>query len=149
MLKIYIEKVNHGKNFSKPQYETSFSSGVDLKAGINKTIKLKISEIKLIPAGIKVIIPKGYEGQIRSRSGLALNHGISVLNSPGTIDSDYRGEIGIVLINLGKSVFKIDPGMRIAQLVFTPVIKCIIEETKIDSFETKRNRKGFGSTGLN
>ena len=148
MLKIYFEKVNHGEKFEKPKYETPFSSGMDLKAAINQTIKIKITEIKLIPSGIKLIIPQGYEGQIRSRSGLALNHGITVLNSPGTIDSDYRGEIGIILINQGKSVFQIEPGMRIAQLVFSPIIKCAMEETKINSFETKRNKKGFGSTGV-
>ena len=148
MLKIYFEKVNHGIKLEKPKYETSFSSGMDLKAAINQTVEIKVDEIKLIPSGIKLIIPQGYEGQIRSRSGLALNFGIVVLNSPGTIDSDYRGEIGIILKNHGKSVFQIEPGMRIAQLVFASVIKCTMEETKINSFETQRNSKGFGSTGL-
>ena len=105
MLKIYFEKVNHGRKFEKPKYETPLSSGMDLKAAINQTIKINITEIKLIPSGIKLIIPQGYEGQIRSRSGLALNHGITVLNSPGTIDSDYRGEIGIILImNLNNKI---------------------------------------------
>ena len=148
MLKIYFEKVNHGIKLEKPKYETSFSSGMDLKAAINQTIEIKINEIKLIPSGIKLIIPHGYEGQIRSRSGLVLNNGITVLNSPGTIDSDYRGEIGIILINHGKSVFQIEPGMRIAQLIFSPIVKCTLQETKINSFETKRNEKGFGSTGI-
>ncbi len=149
MLKICIEKVNIGSNFSFPKYETPDSSGVDLRAAIDNQIKIDTQEIKLIPAGIKLIIPEGYEGQIRSRSGLALNHGITVLNSPGTIDSDYRGEIGIILINHSKCSFLIKPGMRVAQLVFSPVIKCNFKEINIDKYKTKRNKKGFGSTGIN
>ncbi len=148
MIKILVEKTRQGKNFPIPKYETDFSSGVDLIAAIKKPVEINTGEIKLIPAGIKLKIPEDFEGQIRSRSGLALKFGISVLNSPGTIDSDYRGEIGVILINFGKNKFLIEPGMRIAQLVITPILKCIFTEEIINSSETKRGRNGFGSTGI-
>ena len=148
MIKVSIEKTKQGKNFPLPKYETDFSSGVDLIAVINKSIEINTGEIKLIPSGIKLKIPKGYEGQIRSRSGLALKFGISVLNSPGTIDSDYRGEISVILINQGSKNFLVEPGMRIAQLVFAPIIKCIFTEKMIKTSETKRGKNGFGSTGI-
>ena len=148
MIKIIVEKTTQGKNFPIPKYETDFSSGVDLIAAINKPIKIKTTDIRLIPSGIKLKIPQGYEGQVRSRSGLALKFGLSVLNSPGTIDSDYRGEISVILINHGKKNFLIDPGMRIAQLVITPISKCLFVEEVINTLETKRGSGGFGSTGI-
>ena len=148
MIKITVEKTNLGKNFPVPKYATDFSSGVDLMASINKPIKINVADIKLIPSGIKLKIPQGYEGQVRSRSGLALKFGISVLNSPGTIDSDYRGEISVILINHGKKSFMIDPGMRIAQLVIIPISKCLFVEEVINTLETKRGSGGFGSTGI-
>ena len=147
MIKILVEKTREGKNFPIPKYATDFSSGLDLIASINKPIKINIGDIKLIPAGIKLKIPEGYEGQVRSRSGLALKFGLSVLNSPGTIDSDYRGEISVILINHGKKCFLIESGMRIAQLVIAPISKCIFAEEVINTFETKRGKNGFGSTG--
>ena len=148
MLKIIIEKVSNSKNFDLPKYQSENSSGLDLAANINHTINLNKSDTVLVPTGIKLKIPKGYEGQIRPRSGLALNHGITILNSPGTIDSDYRGEIKVLLINHFKKTFSIKPNMRIAQIVFSSVSKIKFELDLINSFETSRSHKGFGSTGV-
>ncbi len=147
MLEFCIQKVNEGKNIPLPTYKTEFSSGLDLHAAIKKPLLLNSRDFKLIPSGIKIEMPTSYEAQIRSRSGLALNHGITVLNSPGTIDSDYRGEICIIIINNSFKTFKILPGMRIAQLVFAPIVRPILKEKNIKTFETKRNKMGFGSTG--
>ncbi len=147
MSKFFIQKVNEGKNIPLPKYKTEFSSGLDLHAAIQNPIFLKSRDFKLIPAGIKIKIPKDYEAQIRPRSGLALNYGITVLNSPGTVDSDFRGEIKIIILNNGVKTFKILPKMRIAQLVFSPIIRPILEEKNFEAFETKRNEMGFGSTG--
>ncbi len=147
-MKIIIEKTKYGKKFPLPKYETEKSSGVDLLAAIKNPIIMKIGDIKLVSTGIKLSIPVGFEGQIRSRSGLALSYGLSVLNSPGTIDCDYRGEIKVILINQGKHKFKIEPGMRIAQLVIMSVTNYFFEEGCVSSFETKRNKSGFGSTGI-
>ena len=130
-----------------PSYESRDAAGLDLKAGINDTIKLLPNTHLLVPTGLVIEIPKGYEGQIRPRSGLALKHGITILNSPGTIDSDYRGEIGVILHNLGNETFLIEKGMRIAQIIISPVFKA---EIKIvcEINETGRNTSGFGSTGI-
>ena len=147
-MKILIEKINYGKKFPLPKYETKNSSGLDLLAAIKNPIIIKKGNIELIPTGIKLKVPNGYEGQVRPRSGLSLSHGLSVLNSPGTIDSDYRGEVKIILINHGKNDFKIEPGMRIAQLVIMFVPNFFFKEGNVTSFKTKRNRSGFGSTGL-
>ncbi len=147
-MKILIQKTKVGKKFPIPKHQTENSSGVDLLAAIDDPIMLNIGEIKLIPTGIKLTIPKGYEGQVRSRSGLAFHNGISVLNSPGTIDSDYRGEIKVILINQGKVVFQVKPGMRIAQLVITNVPNWFFEEGIVKTYETKRNKNGFGSTDI-
>ena len=129
-----------------PSYESRDAAGLDLKAGINDTIKLLPNTHLLVPTGLVIEIPKGYEGQIRPRSGLALKHGITILNSPGTIDSDYRGEIKIILFNHGNSDFIINNMDRIAQMVLLPVHKMDLEE--VDSLpETLRGKGGFGSTG--
>ncbi len=131
----------------KPHYASENAAGIDLSAGTPKNIAIKSNEYQIIPTGIQIEIPQGFEGQIRPRSGLALKHGLSVLNTPGTIDSDYRGEIRVLLINLGKDDFLITPGMRIAQLIIAPVLKASIKF--VDMLETKseRGEKGFGSTG--
>ncbi len=144
-----IERVNFGKNFPLPKYETKFSSGMDLFAAISKSITINPGEYKLIASGIKIKIPEDFEGQIRPRSGLALKYGVTVLNSPGTIDSDFRGEIGIILINHGKEKFFVKSKMRIAQLVFQPIIRPKLKEKKLCQFNTSRGKKGFGSTGVN
>ncbi len=144
MVKILINKLEKGVKL--PTYKTSGSSGMDLMAYIKKKISIKPGKISLIPTGIRVAIPKNYEIQIRPRSGLAAKKGISVLNTPGTIDSDYRGEIKIILINLGKKLFIVNPGDRVAQMVLCPVATGKLKEVKILP-KTLRGKKGFGSTG--
>ena len=148
MLKIIIEKVSQSENFYLPKYYSENSSGLDLVADINDTVNLKQNEIFLTPTGIKLKIPRGYEGQVRPRSGLALNHGITILNSPGTIDSDYRGEIKVILINHSAKKFVIKPNMRIGQIVFSPIVKVQLKLGAVNIIETKRSSRGFGSTGL-
>ncbi|MGB0657097.1 MAG: dUTP diphosphatase [Flavobacteriaceae bacterium] len=129
-----------------PHYATALSAGMDLRAYIEGPITLKTLERKIIPTGLSIALPKGYEAQIRPRSGLAAKHGISVLNAPGTIDADYRGDIGVILVNLSQEDFTIAPQDRIAQLVIAPYIKVEwqIVETLPDS---ERGSGGFGSTG--
>ena len=132
----------------KPQYESQEASGLDLKAGINKNIIIRSKDILVIPTGMVLEIPFGYEAQVRPRSGLAAHNGISVLNSPGTIDSDYRGELKVILINLGKLDFSVEPGMKIAQLIIAPTIRAEIKLVTEISSKTDRGDRGFGSTGL-
>ena len=144
MVKILIKKIQ--KNISLPEYKTGGSSGMDLLASIDKAITLAPGEKQLIPTGIAVAIPKDFEIQIRPRSGLAAKNGISVLNTPGTIDSDYRGEIKVILINLGKESFIINNNDRIAQMVLCPIIKGVLEEV-VELPATVRGSGGFGSTG--
>ena len=146
-IEIKIEKVEGCEDLSLPITASKFSSGVDLLSAETTDIVLKPGKIKLISTGIKIMIPKGYEGQIRPRSGLALKHGITVLNTPGTIDSDYRGIVKVILINLGEEDFKIRRGDRIAQLViqkiFFPNFKIVGTLDK-----TKRGEGGFGHSGI-
>ena len=144
MVKILVKKFD--KKIKLPTYKTSGSSGVDLVAFIKNKITLLPGKIVMIPTGIAVKIPKNYEMQIRPRSGLAAKKGISVLNTPGTVDSDYRGEIKIILINLSNKPFAINSGDRIAQMVLCPVIKIKFKEIK-NLPKTLRGRGGFGSTG--
>ena len=144
MVKILIKKIK--KNISLPEYKTEGSSGMDLLASIDKAITLAPGEKQLISTGIAVAIPKDFEIQIRPRSGLAAKNGISVLNTPGTIDSDYRGEIKIILINLSKKSFVVKSGDRIAQMILCPVAKGRLKEVK-NLPKTVRGKGGFGSTG--
>ncbi len=144
--KIKVKVKQIVKNFPLPAYQTEDSSGLDLYAAIGGPILIQPGEIKLIPSGIMLSIPSGYEGQIRPRSGIALKYGITVLNTPGTIDADYRGEVNIILINMGKQSFRINSGDRIAQLVFNRVIKAEFELAE-ELDETWRNDGGFGHTG--
>ena len=133
------------KNIILPEYKTDGSSGMDLMANVEQTVKILPGEKKIISTGIIVAIPEQYEIQIRPRSGLAAKSGISVLNTPGTIDSDYRGEIKVILINLGKDIFEIKKNDRIAQMIVCPIIKVELEE--VESLpETVRGKGGFGST---
>ena len=134
-------------SFSIPEYETHNSAGLDLSAAIENEIVLKPLERILIPTGFSIALPDGHEAQIRPRSGLALKNGITVLNSPGTIDADYRGEIGVILINLGDQDFTITRGMRIAQMVVSQYTR-IRWEIVDDLSTTARGEGGFGSTGL-
>jgi len=143
MVKLLIKKLH--KNIILPEYKTDGSSGMDLMANVEQTVKILPSEKKIISTGIMVAIPKQYEIQIRPRSGLAAKNGISVLNTPGTIDSDYRGEIKVILINLGKYTFEINKNDRIAQMIICPIIK--VELKEVESLpETIRGGGGFGST---
>nr|AAU82484.1 dUTPase [uncultured archaeon GZfos17G11] len=143
--KIKVKVKQIVKNVPLPAYQTEDASGLDLYAAIGDPILIQPGEIKLIPTGIMLSIPSGYEGQIRPRSGIALKYGITVLNTPGTIDADYRGEVNIILINMGKQTFRINSGDRIAQLVFNRVIKAEFELAE-ELDKTQRNGGGFGHT---
>lgn len=129
-----------------PVYGTEEAAGADVRAFLSTPLLLMPLERKLIPTGLRFSIPKGYEIQVRPRSGLALKHGITVLNTPGTIDSDYRGELGIILINLSSEPFTVEPGMRIAQLILAPVIQASFKPSKTLE-TTARGAGGFGHTG--
>lgn len=140
-----VKIVNQSKN-PLPRYSTVDSSGMDLQANIDEPVKLKPLERSLVPTGIFIELPTGYEAQVRPRSGLTLKKGITVLNTPGTIDSDYRGEIGIILINLSNETVEITPGERICQMVVSRVEKIELEETSQIN-DTARSSGGFGHTG--
>lgn len=143
---INIEIQPLSENFAKPFYASEEASGMDIYACINREIILKPMEWKLIPTGFAMSLTYGYEAQIRPRSGLAMEHGVTVLNSPGTIDSDYRGEVKVLLINLGEKDFIVQPKMRIAQIVISKVLKGDIKI--VDSLNISvRGEGGFGSTG--
>ena len=142
-----IEIINKSNN-DLPHYETNSSAGMDLKAFIEKPMILNPLERKIIKTGLYISLPKGFEAQVRSRSGLSIKHGLCVLNSPGTIDADYRGEIGIILINLSQEPFTINNGDRVAQLVIASHEQ--VQWIKVNELsETNRGDKGFGSTGIN
>ncbi|MGY8945243.1 MAG: dUTP diphosphatase [Flavobacteriales bacterium] len=129
-----------------PTYATAASAGMDLRAAIEESISLAPMERKIIPTGMSIALPEGHEAQVRPRSGLAVKHGITVLNSPGTIDADYRGEIGVILINLSNEVFTVAPEDRIAQLVIAEYTQIVWEPTQTLE-ESERGSRGFGSTG--
>ena len=142
-----IKKLENSQGLALPKYETNGSAGMDLIASIDEDIIIKSGEIKLIKTGIAIALEKGFEAQIRPRSGLALKNGITVLNTPGTIDSDYRGEICVILINHSKLDFVVSRGMRIAQMIIAKYEQAeIIEVENLD--ETVRGSSGFGSTGV-
>ena len=140
--------IKNTSNHSMPAYETQGSAGIDLRANLSETLTLQPLERVLVKTGLFLELPESYEAQVRPRSGLALKKGITVLNAPGTIDADYRGEIGVILINLSQEKFSIHDGDRIAQLVFAQVEQAaLIEVNELN--ETKRGAGGFGSTGVN
>jgi dUTP pyrophosphatase len=141
-----LVKIKNLSDYPLPKYETAHSAGVDLRAHISETITLGSLERRLIPTGIFLEIPEGYEAQVRPRSGNALKKGLTVLNSPGTIDADYRGEIGVILVNLSNENVDILPGDRIAQLVFARHEKADWDVVEVLS-ESERGAGGFGSTG--
>ena len=141
-----VEIINHSR-FPLPEYATEWAAGVDIRAHIENPVALYSLERKLIETGIFVAIPKGYEIQIRPRSGLAFKHGVTVLNTPGTIDADYRGEIKVLLVNLSAETFVIQPGERIAQMILCKHDQIHWEEVSVLS-ETNRGPGGFGSTGV-
>lgn len=146
--KLGIVRLEHAAGLDLPAYETSGSAGVDLRAAVpeDRQIVLLPGRRTLVPTGLIFELEEGYEAQIRPRSGLAFKHGITCLNTPGTIDSDYRGEVKVLLINLGDDDFRIERGMRIAQAVISPVVQVEIEE-RSEVGETERGAGGFGSTG--
>ena len=145
MTEILIKRLS--KDVALPKYETEGSSGLDLAAHTDKQIKILPGKSEIIPTGLAIEIPKNFEIQIRPRSGLAAKSQISVLNTPGTIDADYRGELKVILINLSDKVFVVEKGLRIAQMVLCPVVKATLKEvTELEN--TERGSGGFGSTGI-
>ena len=140
-------RLPHNLDLPLPSYETSGSAGMDLPAAIEETIVLESLERTAIPTGLQIAISDGFEGQVRPRSGLAFRHGLTVTNAPGTIDSDYRGELKVLLVNLGKEPVTIERGMRIGQLVIAPVVQAVVSEVATLD-ETERGAGGFGSTGV-
>jgi dUTP pyrophosphatase len=129
-----------------PAYQTSLAAGMDVHAAITEPMLLEPNRVVLVPTGFALAIPEGFEAQVRPRSGLSTKHGVTVPNAPGTIDADYRGEVMVALINLGRADFTVEPGMRVAQLVFAPVARADITEVS-DLSPTERGAGGFGSTG--
>ena len=146
-MKIFVKRLRKDHSVPLPQYMTAGASGMDLFASLEKEVILEPGERKLIPTGIAVAIPVGFEGQVRPRSGLAIQRGIGIVNGPGTIDSDYRGEIGVLLINFGKEPLAIRNGERIAQMVISQVFRTTLEEVE-DLPTTQRQGGGFGHTGI-
>ena len=142
-----VKRLDNNPDLPLPSYQSDGSSGLDLQAAVNKDLTLQPGDIRLILTGLSVSIPKGYEAQIRPRSGLALRDGLGFVNSPGTIDADYRGEIAVIAINWGKKPITIRRGDRIAQMVINKVSKAIVEE--VDELDpTKRGKGGFGHSGI-
>ena len=145
---LQVMRLPHGADLPLPSYQSDGAAGLDLVAALaaDAPVNIKPGDRAMIPTGLAIALPAGTEGQVRPRSGLAARHGITVLNAPGTIDADYRGEIQVILVNLGQESFTVARGMRIAQLVITPAMQVTICET-VDLDETTRGVAGFGSTG--
>jgi len=144
---IKVKRLDNNPDLPLPSYHSDGSSGLDLCAAVEEDLILKVGEIQLIPTGLSISLPRGYEAQIRPRSGLALRHGLGLVNSPGTIDADYRGEIGLIVINWGKKTFTIRRGDRIAQMVIGKVYRAQVEE--VDEIDpTARGEGGFGHSGI-
>jgi dUTP pyrophosphatase len=146
MVQIDLQRLPHGDGLPLPDYETAGSAGMDLCAAVDTPVSLAPGARALVPTGLAIALPSGYEAQIRPRSGLALKQGVTLLNTPGTIDSDYRGEIGVIMVNLGDVPVEVTRGMRIAQMVIAPVI--LAQWRVVEGLdETDRGAGGFGSTG--
>ncbi len=145
-VQVAVERLPHGRDLPLPRYMSAGASGMDLCAAVDGELTIAPGEVALVPTGFRLSIPQGYEAQVRPRSGLALNHRLVVLNSPGTIDSDYRGEVKVILANLGKEPFVIRRGERIAQMVIAPVARAVlVERRSLD--DTARGAGGFGHSG--
>jgi dUTP pyrophosphatase len=143
---VKVKRLGNNADLPLPSYQSDGSSGLDLRAAVNKDFTLQPGDIKLIPTGLSISLPEGYEAQIRPRSGLALRYGLGFVNAPGTIDADYRGEIGVIAINWGKKALTIKRGERIAQMVIHTVSRAIVEEVnELDT--TQRGEGGFGHSG--
>ena len=149
LVRVPVVRLAHAKDLPLPAYATAGSAGMDLRAAVpaDAPMELRPGARALVPTGIAIALPEGFEAQVRPRSGLALKHGITCLNAPGTIDSDYRGEIGVILANLGEESFLIERGMRIAQLVVAPVVQVAWQEVAALD-DTERGEGGFGSTSI-
>jgi dUTP pyrophosphatase len=146
MINVDVKRLPHGSDLPLPEYATPDSAGLDLLAAVDADVTLAPGTRMLVPTGLSIALPPGYEAQVRPRSGLALRNGITVLNSPGTVDADYRGEVGVILANLGDAPFVITRGMRIAQMVVAPVTQLCWQE--VDALpDSERGAGGFGSTG--
>jgi dUTP pyrophosphatase len=143
-----VERLAHATDLPLPAYATPGSAGLDLLAAVDGAVEIAPGGRALVPTGLRMALPPGYEGQVRPRSGLALRHGVTVLNAPGTIDGDYRGEVGVILANLGEAPFVVTRGMRIAQLVVAPVARVEWAEAAGLDDTAGRGAGGFGSTGL-
>ena len=146
-LRIGVERLTHGLGLPLPERASVDAAGFDLAAAVTAPLVLAPRARAAVPTGLVLAIPRGYEGQVRPRSGLALQHGVTVANAPGTIDADYRGEIRVLLINLGDAPVTIERGQRIAQIVFAPVLAAIWDERAVRAETTVRGAGGFGSTG--
>lgn len=146
-MNIQFKKLPHAEDLPLPSYESEYAAGMDIRAALEEPVELAPGKRQLIPTGLKMAMPEGYEAQIRPRSGLAYRNGITMLNTPGTIDADYRGEVKVLAVNLGDEEFVINHGDRVAQMVIAPITQARIEE--VDSLsETERAEGGFGSTGV-
>lgn len=146
-MNIQFKKLPHAEDLPLPSYESEYAAGMDVRAALDEPMELAPGSRRLIPTGLKMALPEGYEAQIRPRSGLAYRNGITMLNTPGTIDADYRGEVKVLAVNLGEEPFVIHHGDRVAQMVIAPVTQARIEEVENLS-ETERAEGGFGSTGV-
>ncbi len=146
MVSVAVKRLPHNADLPLPEYESVAASGMDLPAAIENDLIIAPGERQLVPTGLAIALPKGYEAQIRPRSGLALRNGVTILNTPGTIDSDYRGEVKVILVNFSNCNFVIHRGMRIAQMVIAPVLKISLLDVDVLP-ETARGDDGFGSTG--
>ncbi|WP_114395458.1 dUTP diphosphatase [Oleisolibacter albus] len=143
---IAVRRLPHGADLPLPAYATAHSAGMDLLAAVAEPVTLQPGERRLVPTGLAIALPEGFEAQVRPRSGLALKHGVTLMNSPGTIDADYRGEVGVILVNLGAEPFTVERGMRIAQMVIARYARA--DWSVVDNLpDTDRGTGGFGSTG--
>jgi dUTP pyrophosphatase len=145
-IKVPVQRLPHGQGLDLPEYMSSQAAGLDLPAALQDVLELAPGDIALVPTGLKLAIPDGYEGQVRPRSGLAIKKGLTVVNAPGTIDADYRGEVKVGLINLGRQSVSIQRGERVAQLVIAPVVQARLEEVS-QLPVSQRGEGGFGHTG--
>ncbi|NKB20453.1 MAG: dUTP diphosphatase [Alphaproteobacteria bacterium] len=146
MVSVAVKRLPHNADLPLPAYESAAAAGMDLPAAVEQNLVLAPGERALVPTGLAIALPDGYEAQVRPRSGLAARNGVTVLNTPGTVDADYRGEVKVILVNLGNEDFTIERGMRIAQMVIAPVVQASMQEAD-ELPETARGEGGFGSTG--
>ncbi|NRA29749.1 MAG: dUTP diphosphatase [Parvularculaceae bacterium] len=147
-VQVLVKRLPHAEGLELPSYQTADSAGADLRAAVDEPVVLLPGDRAMIPTGISIALPRGTECQVRPRSGLAAKHGITLVNSPGTVDADYRGELKAVMINLGKEPFTVERGMRIAQMVIAPYLRAGFHETEEELPESGRGTGGFGSTGV-